>query len=264
MSWFDAGVNLLDARFDVDTVLSDASAAQVNEICVIASHVQESIEALALVEHYAIESKRQLYCTAGVHPHYADGLDKEGMAQLASLVSSSSVGAVGECGLDFNRNFSTPQNQLKAFEYQLELAQTFQKPVYLHERDAFDSQIGLLQRYLPNIPKALVHCFTGTSEQVKAYLSLDCYIGITGWICDPKRGADLREAIKHIPLDKLVLETDAPYLFPKTLKPRQKHNYPSNLPYIGHYISQLLGIPETTLRAKTTENARALFTSTRK
>lgn len=167
--------------------------------------------------------------------------------------------AVGECGLDFNRNFSTKENQLNAFQAQLMSAAQHNKTIYLHERDAFDEQIGLLKQHLPNIPNAIVHCFTGSRAQMEAYLDLGCYIGITGWVCDDKRGGDLQEAVKHLPLDKLLLETDAPYLFPKNVKPRAKNNEPCFLGHIAQKVAQLKGIELQTLSKASVENANNVF-----
>ena len=109
------------------------------------------------------------------------------MQQLKSLLLHGCVVAVGECGLDFNRDFSPRDRQIEVFELQLELAKNVKKPVYLHERDAFDTQLALLKHH--QIQQGVAHCFTGNVQQMRAYLDLGLYIGITGWLCDERRPA---------------------------------------------------------------------------
>jgi len=208
MYWFDIGVNLLDRRFCAADVIARAAEQSVNQLCVISSNLEETIAAQAFVQnHNNRVGFQQLVYTAGVHPHHADGFSADVVIQLNQLASDNNMVAIGECGLDFNRNFSTQENQLSAFEAQLVCAVQCNKTIYLHERDAFESQIRLLKEYLPNIPNAIVHCFTGSTRQMEAYLELGCYIGITGWVCDDNRGIDLQEAVKYLPLDRLLLET---------------------------------------------------------
>src|SRR5690606_9889314 len=116
--------------------------------------------------------------------------------------------AIGETGLDFNRNLSPPDIQKAVFEQQLHIAADTGLPLFLHERDALEDQLELLKRYRDRISGGVAHCFTGTAEALRAYLKLDLYIGITGWICDERRGTHLRELVKEIPLNRLLLETD--------------------------------------------------------
>ena len=146
-------------------------------------------------------------------------------ARLREMVLSSpgKIAAVGECGLDYNRNFSPPEAQRKCFEDQLTLAAELGKPVFLHERDAFSDFSSILKQYRTSLPGAVVHCFTGGQTEaearfvLEAYLTIDCYIGITGWINDERRGSHLIPLLKTIPADRLLLETDAPYLLPRNL-----------------------------------------------
>lgn len=260
MQWFDIGVNLLDRRFCAADVIARASEQSVNQLCVISSTIEETLASQAFVNtHNKQAGFQQLVYTAGVHPHHADAFSKEAIIQLNALSSDSNMIAIGECGLDFNRNFSTQENQLTAFEAQLECAADNHKTVYLHERDAFEDQIRLLKKYLPRIPYAVVHCFTGSLYQMQAYLDLGCYIGVTGWVCDDKRGGDLQEAVKHLPLDKLLLETDAPYLFPKNVKPRAKNNEPSFLPHVANKIAELKGVDLSLLSEMSVKNANRVF-----
>ncbi len=260
MQWFDIGVNLLDRRFCAADVIARATEQSVNQLCVISSTLEETLASQAFVnDHNKQADFQQLVYTAGVHPHHADAFTENVIIQLNKLSTDNNMVAIGECGLDFNRNFSTKQNQLKAFEAQLECAADNKKTVYLHERDAFEDQIRLLKKYLPRIPHAVVHCFTGPIHQMQAYLDLGCYIGITGWVCDDKRGCELQEAVKHLPLDKLLLETDSPYLFPKNVKPRAKNNEPCFLPHVAAKVAQLKGIDNSLLSEMSVKNAIEVF-----
>src|SRR6185437_6560668 len=125
-----------------------------------------------------------LFATAGVHPHHAIDYDDATDALLRELASDPAVCAVGETGLDYNRNYSPHDVQLQVFERQLRLAVDVQKPLFLHQRDAHHDFLDLLRRYRDKVPAMVVHCFTDTGEALRDYLDLDCHIGITGWICD--------------------------------------------------------------------------------
>lgn len=235
---FDVGVNLFSAQFDADRteVVQRASALQVNRILLISSDLTET----ALNQSYT-ETQTGLYCTAGVHPHAAAAVAEHWQQDLTQLLEHQSVVAVGECGLDFNRDFSPRAVQIQVFEQQLMLANTTGKAVYLHERDAFDTQLALLKQH--QIGQGVAHCFTGNLRQMRAYLDLGLYIGITGWLCDERRHQDLVEALKYLPMDRLLLETDAPYLLPRSLakKPKNRRNEPMFLPEIARYVAQLTG-----------------------
>lgn len=273
MSWIDTGVNLLDPRFTLDDVLLRAYQADVTHILVISSTLDESQQSLSLCNRYNSPqqanaspenitlTKTRLACTAGIHPHYADNSNAQSWAKLKSIIADKQVSAIGECGLDFNRNFSTKPKQLYAFEQQLNIAAENNMGVYLHERDAFDEQMKLLQTYSKSLKFMVTHCFTGNKEQLNGYLSLGCYVGITGWLCDPKRGKALQEAVQHLPLSRLLLETDAPYLFPKNLKPRQSKNEPCYLPHIALCLSELTNQSLEKVKQHAYDNALALFFS---
>ncbi len=255
MSWFDGGVNLLDRRFDADEVIQRAKEAGVDKLCIITTHPKEWESAIALYNQYPNEC-----CyTIGVHPHNAKDVSEKDYPLLRDLAQQEGCVAIGECGLDFNRNFSPQSVQRDVFEEQLKIAADVNLPVYLHERDAFSEQLSLLTRYMPNIKGGIAHCFTGSTEQVKQYLALGLYIGVTGWVCDEKRGEELRDAVKHIPLNRLVLETDAPYLFPKTLRPRKRNNEPAFLPHIGQQLAEYLQVDTEKLRISSYANTCELF-----
>jgi TatD DNase family protein len=237
--WIDAGVNLFAAQFDADRsdVLSRATAAGVQAVLLIGSDIAES---QANIDYIAQQqSQPTLFTTAGVHPHQAGAVAAEWLEQLRQCFSHDSVVAVGECGLDFNRMFSPMAAQIEVFTAQLELSKQLKKPVYLHERDAFDTQISLLKNQ--HIHHGIAHCFTGNSEQLSAYLAQGLYIGITGWLCDERRGQDLQAALAYLPLDRLILETDAPYLLPRNLanKPKSRRNEPAFIAAIAEEVARL-------------------------
>ncbi|TLU65403.1 YchF/TatD family DNA exonuclease [Thalassotalea litorea] len=254
----DIGVNLTNSRFDKDRedVILRARAAGVKELLITGTNVLESRQALALAQQH-----QALYSTAGVHPHDADGVSDDYLEQLKQICLDENVSAVGECGLDFNRNFSTPENQQRVFQEQLVLASELQKPVFLHQRDAFPTWKGIIDEHLAKLHGGVSHCFTGTLAELKQVLDMGFYIGITGWICDPKRGQELYDIVRYIPLDRLLIETDAPYLTPKNIRPRPKssRNEPSYLPFVADTLAIAMGIDKKQLITQTTNNARQLF-----
>jgi TatD DNase family protein len=163
--------------------------------------------------------------------------------------------------LDFNRDFSPRSHQEQWFEAQLELAFALELPLFLHERDAHERFLEILRPYRDRVPAAVVHCFTGTQDELQAYLDLDLHIGITGWICDERRGLHLQELVRSIPLNRLMLETDAPYLTPRTLRPKPKsgRNEPAFLPYVLETVAQAMAKPPEVVADATTQTARQFF-----
>lgn len=257
MQWFDIGVNLTSPRLsdNIDSILMRAKEVGVHKIAITGTDEEESRQAALLAQRHP----NSLYFTAGVHPHYAKDVSVDYIDTIRSLATEYGAIAIGECGLDFNRDFSPRAKQLAVFESQLELACELKLPVFLHERDAFDQQVKLLEQYRPSLVGGVAHCFTGNIEQLKAYVELDFHIGITGWLCDPKRGTNLREAIEHLPLEKLLFETDAPYLIPKTIKPRPKQNEPCYLVDIATEFSSLTNHSLGTLAKYSHSNSLSLF-----
>lgn len=255
MQWFDAGVNCFDNRLPLHQTLADAKAYQVNKLCVIATHENDWEACITARQAYP----QHIVHTLGVHPHHADEVQDGWQEKLKDTIQRSDAVAIGECGLDFNRMFSSKSAQLNVFEQQLSIAVDMGLPVYLHERDAFDDQLRLLKKYRAKLAGGIVHCFTGGTEQLTQYLALDLYIGITGWVCDPKRGQALQQAVQSLPLNRLMVETDAPYLFPKTLKPRRSSNVPANLPHIGETLAGLMDVSIEQIAQSSYANAIALF-----
>jgi len=235
---------------------------------VTGTSIEGSFEAYKLTQQYP----GLLYSTAGIHPHDAKSFTKESIRQLSELLKHSNVLALGECGLDFNRNFSTPAEQLSCFEAQLELAVELKIPVFLHQRDAQEDFIRLIKKYRSGLVDAVAHCFTGGQSELEGCLEQELHIGITGWLCDERRGKELQNCVAVIPDDKLMVETDAPYLFPRDLKlPKDespegikkkrssRRNEPQFLPHIVKTLSQLINRDEQELARLTTVNARRFF-----
>jgi TatD DNase family protein len=203
-----------------------------------------------------------LLTTAGVHPHQASEFDNNTTAVLRGLCVKAPVVAVGECGLDYNRNYSAPEAQRQAFEAQLQLACELRLPVFLHQRDAHDDFVSMLKDYRKELPGAVAHCFTGNVNEALEYVDMGMYIGITGWICDERRGADLQHAVREIPVDRIMLETDAPYLLPRDLKqvPVQKRrNEPCFLPHICKVTAACMGIDQSRLADNALQNTCRFF-----
>ena len=255
MQLVDVGANLTHASFrdDLDTVLASARQHGIASIVVTGTSVEESRRAAELAEAHG------LFATAGVHPHHARECDAATLPALRELARHPRVVAVGECGLDFNRNYSPHPDQEKWFVAQLELAAELGKPLFLHSRDAHPRFAEILRNL--RVGKAVAHCFTGESAELRAYLDLGLYIGITGWICDERRGRHLVDLVKEVPLDRLLLETDSPYLTPRDLRPQPKarRNEPAFLPHIARAVARARGESPEALAEATTRNARAFF-----
>ncbi|HET7308025.1 MAG TPA: TatD family hydrolase [Gammaproteobacteria bacterium] len=259
MHCIDIGANLTHDSFDYDrdAVIERARAVGVETMIVTGADVAGSKAALEL----ARECPHCLFATAGVHPHHAADYDGRTTAQLRVLASHVEVVAIGECGLDYFRNFSPRPAQETAFAAQLELAAELGMPVFMHQRDAHADFIDIYDRYRSGIVRGVVHCFTGTAEELDDYIARDLYIGITGWICDERRGLHLREFVDRIPADRLMIETDAPYLLPRDLKPKPatRRNEPVHLPHIARVLAECRGDDLEQLAAQTTANAQRFF-----
>ncbi len=196
-----------------------------------------------------------------MHPHHASELDAAGLDALRALLGHEAVVAVGECGLDFFRNFSPAEAQQRAFAAQLELACDTGLPVFLHQRDAHEPFVEQLRLARERLSGGVAHCFTGGPAELADYLELDLYIGVTGWLCDERRGQALREALPQIPLDRLLIETDAPYLLPRDYRPqpRGRRNEPALLAHILERVAEITGRSADAIAAATTANAERLF-----
>jgi TatD DNase family protein len=255
MQLVDIGANLTHAAFqqDLPEVVERARTAGVARIVITGTAVDESLAATHLADRFA------LHATAGVHPHHARDCGPSTIAALREIAAHRRVVAIGECGLDFNRNYSPHPDQEKWFVAQLELGMELGKPLFLHSRDAHPRFSQILRHHA--IGKAVAHCFTGEKDELHAYLELGLYVGITGWICDERRGRHLVELVRDIPRDRLLLETDSPYLTPRDMHPQPKarRNEPAFLPHILRAVAHALERPAEDVAAETTRNARALF-----
>jgi len=259
MELVDIGCNLTHDSFDGDraAVLRRARDAGIAQIIVTGASDDGSRAALEL----AHSRPGELYATAGVHPHLASEFTDGSEALIRSLSQRDGVVAVGETGLDYFRDFSPRDVQRAVFQTQLQIGVDSELPVFLHMRDAHDDFHAILKQFRDRLADAVVHCFTGTRAEMRAYLDLDCYIGVTGWICDERRGTHMKEYLRDIPADRLLVETDAPYLKPRNLRPRVKthRNEPQWLPWIVGTLAAARDEHPGYVAERTTENARRFF-----
>lgn len=255
----DIGANLTHESFapDLDAVLQRAVTAGVGRMVVTGSTLECSRAAAKL----AAAHPGKLYSTAGVHPHHAASLARDHLPELQALAAAPQVVAIGECGLDHFRNYSSPAEQERAFTAQLELAVATRLPVFLHQREAHERFIAILKDYRDHLVRAVAHCFTGERNELWAYLDMDLFIGITGWICDERRGRHLEPLVRDVPADRLMIETDAPYLLPRDLRPRPKsrRNEPCHLPHVLRKVAECRGESPEALALSTTRTAEAFF-----
>jgi TatD DNase family protein len=255
----DIGANLTHDSFDADraAVLERAAAAGVRRLVVTGTSVTSSMQAVELCAAHP----QRLFATAGVHPHHAAEFDGHTADALRAMLASTAVVAAGECGLDFFRDFAPRDAQRHAFAAQLDLAAQTHKPVFLHQRDAHQEFLEILGPRRATLVGGVAHCFTGGVEELRDYLDLDLYVGITGWVCDERRGAELRTALPHIPLERLLIETDAPYLVPRDLvpQPRGRRNEPAFLRHILERVAVGMNRSAEEVAAATTANAERLF-----
>jgi TatD DNase family protein len=255
----DIGANLAHDSFDADreAVLARAHAAGVAAMIVTGSTLDDSEKAIALARRHP----RALRATAGVHPHHASVLADSDAERLSALLADPMVVAAGECGLDYFRNFSPPAAQRRAFELQLDIAGRHDKALFLHQRDAHADFVAMLREHPAQARRAVLHCFTGGPAELEDCLGLGLSVGIAGWICDERRGQALRESAPRVPAGRLMLETDAPYLLPRTLRSRPAHrrNEPAMLPAVLEEVARCRGEDPEAVAAATTDNACRFF-----
>lgn len=255
----DIGVNLTDKRFssDVDEVITRALNAKVNLLVLTGTSISSSHQVQQLAESHS-----NLYCTAGIHPHDAKSASSPALEEIKQLARNEKVCAIGETGLDFNRDFSPRADQERSFEAHLQLAVDLKKPVFLHQRDSHERFLAILKSFRDQLNGAVVHCFTDSKKALFDYLDLDCHIGITGWICDERRGQELQELVHNIPDNRLLLETDSPYLFPRNFTekmPKKGRNEPYLLPWIAAEIARHRNQNEVEMSAMVWQNSLKFF-----
>lgn len=266
-SLIDIGANFThkSLKHNLSQILDRASKAQVSHVIITGTSLQGSREAIDISEKYNQQQQAvKLYSTVGIHPHDATRHSKYNYReQLVDLLKRhKNIVAVGECGLDYDRNFSLHEDQKSVFDTQLQLACEFNLPLFMHERSASNEMLSILEKYSQHDNfHGVVHCFTnGSLDVLRQYLSLNLYIGITGWVCDERRGKDLAKLIPHIPLDRLLIETDAPFLLPRNMpRPWPSQNEPSCLPYVVKKLAECYSTSTDEIAKCTTENAKKLF-----
>lgn len=260
----DIGANLTNKVFSKDyvKVLERAKSAGITNIVITGTNLKVSEQACTLCN----DEPGFLFSTCGCHPHDANDFKRAHLDSFRQLLQYDNVKAIGECGLDFNRNYSAQDTQIAVFHAQLELACETKKPLFLHQRDAHKPFINILKTYRQDLGRIVVHCFTDGKKELYDYLDLDCYIGITGWLCDERRSAELRRAVMHIPENRIMIETDAPYLLPRNLaktsiaiKPDGKRNEPAFLPAVLEKLAELRQQESDQLAEITVNNSKRFF-----
>ena len=248
---FDIAVNLADAQLRprTEAILDHAWTARVSGILALGTDLEES--------QYLFSQRwdPRVHLTAGTHPHYAR--DFAGTQAFEPLWNDPRCVAIGECGLDYYRMLSDAQTQRAVAGAQLDAAVGLGKPALMHDREASADLLTLIKAR-PGL-RGVVHCFTGDRAALEGYLEAGLYIGLTAWCLDERRGQALAAVVPHIPLERLLLETDSPYLVPRTLKPRPRRNEPAFIGHIAMGIAALRGEDAGELIDTTTANARALF-----
>ncbi|WPO90335.1 TatD family hydrolase [Chryseobacterium sp. HR92] len=257
-TYIDIGINLTNKQFynEHDEIINRALEQGVEHMILTGTSVRGSKESAEIAEEYP----EILFSTAGIHPHDAKSFNEQSISELRKLLKQDHVISVGECGLDFDRDFSPRPIQEKCYQAHLELAIQVNKPLFLHERSAFKRFNEITDEYLSQLPEAVVHCFTGTLDEAKIYLDKGFYLGFTGAIGDEKRFKHLEDVIKYAPLDRMMIETDAPFMLPKNMPRMQnRRNEPSFLPYVAQTIAYLKKISISEVADETTETARNFF-----
>ena len=254
VTYYDIGLNLFCRQFpDPEKIIADAGRAEV--LCILTGTDPK--------ENQKIDSftkNHQVYGTAGIHPHNADSAGQEDFDQMEKIIKNNpKIVAVGECGLDFDRMFSAKENQIRCLEKHIVLAERLEKPLFLHERSASADFIKRFKKHPDICKRSVVHCFTGNKTVLEQYLSMGFSIGITGWICDDRRAKELREAVKMIPLDRILVETDAPYLTPRNIPGLERTNVPQNIVYVVRELAKYMKVREEELIWHARENTERIF-----
>ena len=256
---FDIACNFSSDRFekDLNEVIKRAKDNNVTKFLLVSASLKDAEKVNKIYQN----NKDSCFLTIGAHPHHANEFDLSSPSEMKRLIEEYKPHSVGETGLDFFRNISSYEEQLFAFEAQIQIAIETNLPLFLHQRDAHDDFLKIISKYKNDISKAVVHCFTGTQKELDDYLEFGFHIGLTGWICDERRNFDLRKSLKNIPLDKLMIETDCPYLIPRNLnsKPKNNRNEPAYLPHIANEIALLINLDKDKLIDITYKNSINFF-----
>lgn len=254
IAYYDIGLNLFCRQFpNPETIVKNAAAAGV--CCILTGTDRQENR---LID--AFVRTHDVFGTAGIHPHNADSAKKEDFEQIEQIITGNDrIVAVGECGLDFDRMFSSRENQIRCLEKHIVLAERLDKPLFLHERSAAEEFVRRFKKHSDICKKSVVHCFTGDKKTLEQYLTMGFSIGITGWICDDRRGKELREAVKLIPLDRILIETDAPYLTPRNVPGLARTNVPENIVYVARELAKYMDVEEEELIRCARQNTERIF-----
>jgi TatD DNase family protein len=237
---------------DIDAVLQRSIDAGVTQWITVGTNIDENKRSITLTEKYD-----NLYAAVGIHPHDAKDVTADSLAELEKLARNERVVAIGETGLDFHYNFSERSVQKDVFKKHLSLAAKLNLPVVVHSREAFDDTIAILERWGGQVEKVVFHCFTGTADQAKTVLDKGFYISFTG-VVTFKNANDVREAAKVAPLDRMMLETDCPYMTPEPVR-RQKVNEPAFMIHTAKFLADLKGASFEELATAATATSRVFF-----
>ncbi|MBT3548423.1 MAG: TatD family hydrolase [Gammaproteobacteria bacterium] len=254
----DIGANITHPQLynQLDKVVENMRSKGISKAIITSSNLGDTRTALDIIKAYP----DFFYTTVGYHPHNSKDFSHDDIDLIIKYTKNNKVLAIGECGLDYYREYSSKDDQLFCFEEQLEVAKAIRLPIFLHEREAHKDFVNTLKKHILDINKSVVHCFTGTKDELKTYLDMGCYIGITGWITDLSRGEHLHHMIKYIPEDKLMIETDAPYLTPKNIPFKTNGvNEPSHLNYVAQCVAECLNKDISYIKEITISNTKRFF-----
>lgn len=254
IKYYDIGLNLFCKQFPKPEKI--INEAKTDGVCCIltGTDMKENRRIHEFVKTH------DAFGTAGIHPHNADRARQEDFRLIEQILSENGkMVAVGECGLDYDRMFSTEENQIRCLEKHIVLAEKLDMPLFLHERSAADDFIKRFKNHSDICKKSVVHCFTGNKETLDKYLSMGFSIGITGWICDDRRAKELRDAVRIIPLDRILVETDAPYLTPKNIPGLDRTNVPQNIKYVVRDLAKYMKVSEDVLIENAKKNTERIF-----
>lgn len=245
-----AHVHFQEFRADIDETLQRAKTAGVEKIITVGCTETDSGEAIAVARAY-----EHIWASVGLHPHDADR-GYEALEEVARLAELEKVVAIGECGLDNFRSETTQEDQERALRFQIELGLRLKLPMIFHVRDAFPQFFSILDEYTGSGLRGLVHCFTAGVPELEGSLARGLHIALNGIMTFTRDHKQL-DAAKQVPLERLVLETDSPFLAPIPL--RGKRNEPGNIAHIAEFLAQLRDEPLEDLISATTRNAENLF-----
>ncbi|MFZ5569353.1 MAG: TatD family hydrolase [Thermodesulfobacteriota bacterium] len=253
---FDSHCHLDDASFSADLpeVMARGARAGVKAVMTVGITLETSEHAIALAEKYS-----GVYASIGIHPHDAAECSEKSLGRLKQLARHPKVRAWGETGLDFNRMFSPQQDQEHWFHRQIEIADELDLPLIFHERDSGGRFLDILKSHHRRSRRGVVHCFSGTVEEMRNYVDMGLHIGITGILTNRQRGEQLREMVPEIPGDRLVVETDAPYLTPTPERNRFRRNEPAFVRSTFLKLAAVRGEEPAALAATIWNNTLQLF-----